>query len=108
MQGIKDHEHPIDTHPHDWKIERKSNTDFASRNQKEDTNHDSLTTAKEEVATVMHSYPSTERPSRRAQNKPPETASDHSKSAGNKGQKGPRFARRWMSRSLFDDPPAVQ
>lgn len=106
IQGIKDHGNPIDTHPHDWKIERKATSEFASRNQKDDTNHDSITTA-QCPATVMHSYPSTALPARREQIKQPKTSSDHSESAGNSGRIGPRFARRSTSRSLFDDPPAV-
>lgn len=106
IQGIKDHENPIDTHPHDWKIERKAISEPASRNRTDETSNDPITTA-QGLATVMHSYPSTARPARRAQNKQPETASDHSKSARNRVQIGPKFARRWTSRSLFDDPPAV-
>lgn len=104
IQGIEDHGNPIDTHPHDWKIEKKAISGSASRTKKDDTNHDSITTA-QSFATVMHSYPSTERPSSRAQNKQPETAPNYSKSAGNKRQIVTRFARRWTSRSLFEDPP---
>lgn len=71
IQGIKDHENPIDTHPHDWKIERKAISEPASRNRTDETSNDPITTA-QGLATVMHSYPSTARPARRAQNIQPE------------------------------------
>lgn len=57
IQGIKDHENPIDTHPHDWKVERKATPKSASLNQKDEAFNDAITTA-QGTATVMHSYPS--------------------------------------------------
>ena len=58
IQGVEDHGNPIDTHPHDWKIERKAAVIPSKEVKKTDSVITTKPTVLEGIATVVHSYPS--------------------------------------------------
>ena len=58
IQGVEDHGNPIDTHLHNWKIERKAAVIPVKEVKKTDSATSAKPTVLEGIATVVHSYPS--------------------------------------------------